>query len=71
LVSDVGAARAAMPPRDEQTTREMRAAQDPYRAVHAPPGQDTQALIADSDARLAPTRAAGMDTYLFTLWIET
>jgi len=46
------------PHRLEQTIREMQAAQDPLPAVLSPPGQDTKALIANCDARLARYQAA-------------
>jgi site-specific DNA recombinase len=46
------------PHRLEQTIREMQAAQDPCFAVLTPPGQDTGALIAGCDARLARYQAA-------------
>ena len=46
------------PHRLEQTIREMQAAQDPCPAVLSPPGQDTEALIASCDARLARYQAA-------------
>jgi len=45
------------PHRLEQTIREMQAAQDPPPAV-PPPGEDTEALIAGCDARLARYQAA-------------
>ena len=46
------------PHRLEQTIREMQAAQDPCPAGLRPPGQDTEALIASCDARLARYQAA-------------
>ena len=46
------------PHRLEQTIHEMQAAQDPGPAVVTPSGQDTEALIASCDARLARYQAA-------------
>jgi site-specific DNA recombinase len=48
------------PHRLEQTIREMQEAQDPgpHTTPPARPGEDTQALIADCDARLARYQAA-------------
>ena len=46
------------PHRLEQTIHEMQAAQDPRPVVFTPPGQDTGALIASCDARLARYQAA-------------
>ncbi len=46
------------PHRLEQTIREMQAAQDPCPAVLTQPGQDTEALLAGCDARLARYQAA-------------
>ena len=46
------------PHRLEQTIHEMQAAQDPPPALLTLPGQDTQALIASCDARLARYQAA-------------
>jgi site-specific DNA recombinase len=46
------------PHRLEQTIHEMQAAQDPRPAVLSPPGQDTDALIANCDARLTRYQAA-------------
>jgi site-specific DNA recombinase len=46
------------PHRIEQTIREMQAAQDSCPAVLTSRGQDTEALTADCDARLAPYQAA-------------
>ncbi len=46
------------PHRLEQTIREMQAAQDPDPAVFRLPGQDTEALLADCDTRLARYQAA-------------
>ena len=52
------------PHRLEQTIHEMQAAQDPGPAGLTPPGQDTEALVASCDARLARYQAtldAGAD----------
>jgi len=46
------------PHRLGQTIREMQAAQDQDPAVSGPPGQDTRALLAGCDARLARYQAA-------------
>ena len=60
------------PHRLEQTIREMHAAQDPPATARpAPPRQDTQALIADCDARLARYQAAldaGADPQAVAEW---
>jgi site-specific DNA recombinase len=59
------------PHRLEQTIREMQAAQDPRPAVVMPPGQDTKALIASCDARLARYQAAldaGADPQAVAEW---
>ena len=61
------------PHRLEQTIREMQTAQDPSlrTAAHDSPGEDTQALIADCDARLARYQAAldaGADPQAVAEW---
>src|SRR5437016_2938789 len=59
------------PHRLEQTIRAMRAAQDLSPAVFTPSGQDTEALIASCDARLARYQAAldaGADPQAVAEW---
>jgi site-specific DNA recombinase len=61
------------PHRLEQTIREMQTTQDPSlrTAAHDPPGEDTQALIADCDARLTRYQAAldaGADPQAVAEW---
>jgi site-specific DNA recombinase len=59
------------PHRLEQTIREMAAAQEPTTAAWTPPARDTQALIADCDARLARYQAAldaGADLQALAEW---
>ena len=61
------------PHRLEQTIREMQTAQDPgpRTAAPVPPAEDTQALIADCDTRLARYQAvldAGADPQTVAEW---